>query len=68
MISTEQIKELQQRAGTLGRCINIETRRAEVASMTERTLAPDFWDDPKEAEKFLKAMRMNALLTSRKSA
>ena len=56
MISTEQIKELQQRAGTLGRCINIETRRAEVASMTERTLAPDFWDDPKEAEKFLKEL------------
>ena len=56
MISTEQIKELQQRAGTLGRCINIETRRAEVASMTERTLAPDFWDDPKEAERFLKEL------------
>ena len=56
MISTEQIKELQQRAQTLGRCINIDEKRADVASRTEKTLAPDFWDDPKEAEKFLKEL------------
>ena len=56
MISTEQIKELQQRAATLGRCINIEAKRSEVESKTQRTLAPDFWDDPKEAEKFLKEL------------
>ena len=56
MITTEQIKELQQRATTLGRCINIEAKRADVDSKTQRTLAPDFWDDPKEAEKFLKEL------------
>ena len=56
MISTEQIKDLQQRTMTLGRCINIDSKRAEVASKTEKTLAPDFWDDPKEAEKFLKEL------------
>ena len=56
MIGIEQIKELQQRVETLGRCINIEDKRADVASRTERTLAPDFWDDPKEAEKFLKEL------------
>ena len=54
MISNEQIKELQQRVETLGRCINVEEKRAEVEKKTERTLGPDFWDDPKEAEKFLK--------------
>ena len=54
MISIEQIKELQQRVDTLGRCISIEDKRAEVARREERTLAADFWDDPKEAEKFLK--------------
>ena len=54
MISLEQIKELQQRVETLGRCISVEEKRAEVASKEERTLAADFWDDPKEAEKFLK--------------
>ena len=56
MISTEQIKELQQRAQTLGRCINIDEKRADVASRTEKTVAPDVWDDPKEAEKFLKEL------------
>ena len=54
MITNEQIKELQQRVDTLGRCISVEEKRAEVEKKTERTLAPDFWDDPKEAEKFLK--------------
>ena len=54
MIRNEQIKELQQRVETLGRCISIEAKRAEVEEKTQKTLAPDFWDDPKEAEKFLK--------------
>ena len=56
MISNEQIKELQQRVDTLGRCIGVEDKRADVAARTERTLAADFWDDPKEAEKFLKEL------------
>lgn len=56
MINTEQIKELQQRVAVLGRCIAIDQKRADVAQRQERTLAADFWDDPKEAEKFLKDM------------
>ena len=54
MISLEQIKDLQQRVETLGRCINVDQKRAEVADREQKTLAADFWDDPKEAEKFLK--------------
>ena len=56
MISIEQIKELQNRVEILGRCINIDDKRKDVESRQERTLAADFWDDPKEAEKFLKEM------------
>ena len=56
MIGTEHIKELQQRVQTLGRCILIDDKRADVAQRQERTLAADFWDDPKEAEKFLKEL------------
>lgn len=56
MIGIEHIKALQQRVETLGRCINVEDKRADVASRQERTLAADFWDDPKAAEKFLKEM------------
>jgi len=54
MITNEHIKELQQRVETLGRCISIGQKRAEVEEKTAKTLAPDFWDDPKEAEKVLK--------------
>ena len=56
MISTENIKALQQRVETLGKCINIDDKRADVAERIERTLAADFWDEPKEAEKFLKEL------------
>ena len=56
MITTEQIKELQQRVQVLGKCINVEQKRDEVAQKQERTLAPDFWDDPKKAEAFLKEL------------
>ena len=56
MISIEQIKDLQQRVDTLGRCIDVDGKRADVAARQEKTLAPDFWDDPKEAEKFLKEL------------
>ncbi len=56
MINTEQIKNLRQRVETLGKCIAIEDKRADVAARTEKTLAADFWDEPKEAEKFLKEL------------
>ena len=56
MTSNEQIKDLQQRVETLGKCIGIEEKRADVAKRQEKTLAADFWDDPKEAERFLKEL------------
>ena len=56
MIGTEQIKDLQQRVHTLGKCIDLDAKRQEVEQKTRRTLAADFWDEPKEAEKFLKEL------------
>ncbi len=56
MITVEQIRALKQRVETLDRCLDIDSKRAEVEKKTARTLAPDFWDDPKEAEKFLKEL------------
>lgn len=56
MITTDQIKALRQRVETLGRCINISDKRDDVAARQEKTLAADFWNDPKEAEKFLKEL------------
>lgn len=56
MTSAEQIKELKERLSTLDKCLNIQGRRADVAARTEKTLAPDFWNDAKEAERFLKEL------------
>ena len=56
MVTIEQIRELQQRIQILGKCINVEQKRDDVAQKQEKTLAPDFWDDPKKAEAFLKEL------------
>ncbi|MCQ2157147.1 MAG: peptide chain release factor 2 [Bacteroidales bacterium] len=56
MITLDQIKELRQRLETLYRCLGIEAKRADVAQKTERSQAADFWNDPKEAELFLKKL------------
>ncbi|MBQ9477684.1 MAG: peptide chain release factor 2 [Bacteroidales bacterium] len=54
MITQDQIKALHQRKETLGRCLDIPAKRDEVTKMEQRSQAPDFWDDPKAAEAFLK--------------
>ncbi|MBP5539175.1 MAG: peptide chain release factor 2 [Bacteroidales bacterium] len=54
MTSQDNIKELRARIEFLHKCLNIEDKRAQVAAMQEKTLAADFWNEPKAAEKFLK--------------
>ena len=54
MINCEQIKEVQDRLKTLEECLSITNRRKEVSELTELTLHPDFWNNPKEAETILK--------------
>ena len=54
MINCEQIKEVQDRLKTLEECLSITNRRKEVSELTELTLHPDFWNNPKEAEVILK--------------
>ena len=56
MVTSEQIHSLQQRVDTLARCLDVESKRKEVEQKQEKTLAPDFWDDPKAAEQFLKEL------------
>ena len=56
MISQEQIKDLQGRVETLHQCLGIEKKRAEVQEKEQQSQAPDFWDGPKRAEAFLKAL------------
>ena len=56
MITVEQIKELKQRVETLDKCLNIGAKRQKVSEKQKKTLEPDFWDDPKAAEKYLKEL------------
>lgn len=56
MITSEQIRNLSQRVEVLGKCLDIDAKRNEVGEKQEKTLAPDFWDDPKAAEAFLKEL------------
>lgn len=56
MVTSEQIRELKQRLETLDRCLDIAGKRSEVEEKQKKTLAPDFWNEPKEAEKFLKEL------------
>ncbi len=56
MITTEQIKDLQERVQTLHQCLSIEKKRSEVAEKEQQSQAPDFWNDPKAAEAFLKGL------------
>ena len=54
MITTEQIKELERRREALHRHLAIEDKIIELDEEQSKTLAPDFWDKPEEAEKQLK--------------
>ena len=54
MITQEQIKDLNARVAVLDRCLDIEAKRKDVAERELQSQAPDFWDDPKKAEAFLK--------------
>lgn len=56
MINQEQIKALHDRVEALTKCLDIEAKRRKVAELQKQTEAPDFWGDPKAAEKFMKKM------------
>ncbi|MEK9614330.1 MAG: peptide chain release factor 2 [Flavobacteriaceae bacterium] len=57
MISNEQFKSLKERVGALRRYLDIEAKEIEIRNEEEKTLAPDFWNDPKVAEIQMKQLR-----------
>ena len=50
MITIEHIKELENRVSELEKYLQIDKKRIEIANEEEKTFAPDFWDNPKEAQ------------------
>ncbi|MBO4231145.1 MAG: PCRF domain-containing protein, partial [Bacteroidales bacterium] len=54
MTSKEQIEALRERLGTLEACLDIPGKKSQVESLQKKTESPDFWNDPKAAEAFMK--------------
>ncbi|MDA3780967.1 MAG: peptide chain release factor 2 [Bacteroidales bacterium] len=54
MINSDQIKEMEKRADALRRYLDIDKKIILIEEEEEKTQAPDFWDNPKEAQKQLK--------------
>ncbi|MGY8964708.1 MAG: peptide chain release factor 2 [Flavobacteriales bacterium] len=57
MITSEKIKQFGKRIETLGKYLNIEKRRRDLANEEERTGDPDFWNDSKAAEIVMRKIR-----------
>ena len=54
MTTKEQIEALRERLGTLEACLDIPGKKSQVESLQRKTESPDFWNDPKAAEAFMK--------------
>lgn len=50
MITSDQLKDVMERAEALHRYLNIDQKKVEFEEEQLRTQAPDFWEDPKQAQ------------------
>ncbi len=57
MIQAEQIKDIKTRIEDLHKFLQIEKKKIEISNDDEKTAAPEFWNNAKEAETFLKQLR-----------
>ncbi|PIE49354.1 MAG: peptide chain release factor 2 [Flavobacteriales bacterium] len=57
MITQDNIKEIVQRTEKLKGYLNIEQKQIEISNEEEKTANPDFWNNPKEAERIMRAIR-----------
>jgi peptide chain release factor 2 len=57
MFTSDQIKDLNERIGKLRTYLDIDKKRIEISNEEEKTVNPDFWNNPKEAEAFMKLLR-----------
>ena len=57
MVTQEQIKNLSERVSKLKGYLEIENKLIEISNEEEKTAAPDFWNNPKEAEILMKSIR-----------
>ncbi|MFA4852020.1 MAG: peptide chain release factor 2 [Bacteroidales bacterium] len=57
MVTSEMMKDLSKRLDALRRFLDIDKKIALLEEEEKLTLDPDFWNDPKQAEKILKASK-----------
>ena len=57
MLTVDQINALSKRVEDLKGYLGVEQKRMEIAEDEKLTQDPEFWNDPKEAEKVMKRMR-----------
>ena len=50
MITSDQLKDVLERADALKRYLDIDKRKVELEEEQLRTQDPHFWDDPKAAQ------------------
>ena len=57
MITSDQLKDVLERADALKRYLNIDQKKVEFEEEQLRTQVPDFWEDPKRAEEQMKKVK-----------
>ena len=57
MITQDQLKDIGDRIEALKGYLNIEQKKVEIEEEDLKTQDPEFWNDPKEAEKTLKSLK-----------
>ncbi|WP_270088743.1 peptide chain release factor 2 [Sphingobacterium sp. SYP-B4668] len=62
-MTKEQIQDLRDRVTSLRRHLDIDAKKDEINQEQEQTLAPDFWNDSKAAEKVLHAIKTKKVWT-----
>ena len=57
MVTQEQLKDISNRVSKLKNYLEIDKKLIEISNEEEKTVNPDFWNDPKEAEALMKSLR-----------
>ncbi|WP_123901234.1 peptide chain release factor 2 [Flavobacterium davisii] len=57
MTNADQIKGIVERLGALRRYLDIDAKMIEITNEEEKTFAPDFWNNAKEAEIIVRNLR-----------
>ncbi|MGD1845677.1 MAG: peptide chain release factor 2 [Salibacteraceae bacterium] len=63
MITQDTIKDIAGRLDALRGYLDVDSKLEQIADEELQTQAPDFWDNPKEAEKILKGIRNKKVWT-----